>query len=608
MRIGLKLTIAFLSIASFVGIAGYLAHGTTRQVERQMDRLSRSSLRKVADTNQIITALYGDQLAAHAQLISARKQLGRSRQQAERHGLLEQHRTTIETALTRQIQVAESMVHWAEEQNLTPEGHTQALETLREFDRQFDRHLELEDEFLGLAQHDPDQAEIFLETKLCEHFETQLLPLLEAYQQDAENELTQSVRATERAMAVADQQRGLLILAAAASSVLMGLFTSRSIGKPLAALQRAADDIGKGRFDIRVPASTHDELGLLTQSIQRMAAELQQTTVSKSYLDNIIQSMREMLIVVGPDLRIVRVNQATCSELKYSEDDLIGLELKKLFVPDSLGNRECLLASLLAGSEYFMRTKTKQEFPAHCSAAAMDVASDEEQGYVCIASNISSQKEAEYQLVASLRQKELLLKEVHHRVKNNLQVISSLLSLQAKALKDPEIARLFEESQGRIRSMALIHEQLYHSDDLAQIDFAVYVRDLVRHLERGLGDQSASVHFHLAVEPLLLSLDSAIACGMIVNELVSNAQKHAFPNQHDGEIHVEFTRRSGEYCLTVADNGVGLQKEMAASADSSLGLRVVQALTTQIHGDLDVRYEAGTRFTIRFQSEKDAES
>jgi two-component sensor histidine kinase len=253
-----------------------------------------------------------------------------------------------------------------------------------------------------------------------------------------------------------------------------------------------------------------------------------------------------------------------------------------------------------------VRTRNGGRIPVHFSIAELRDDHGELDGYVCVASNISRRQEAEDRLVASLREKELLLKEVHHRVKNNLQVISSLLNLQANSLQDPEVIRLFHESQGRVRSMALIHEQLYQSDDLVQIDFAAYVRDLVQHLQQGLGNGSNRTEFHLQIEPLPLSLELAIPCGMIVNELVSNAQKHAFPEGCVGEIRIEFACHSGVYCLSVADNGVGLSRQRVVEPDGpSLGLSVVEALTRQLHGELEVCQEAGTRFVIRFQLEED---
>ena len=610
MRIGLKLTAAFLVIASLVGAAGYLAHETTKQVEQEMDRLSRSAILKVADTTEIIVALYANQLTAHAHLHAARERPTRDAPPAlsrERHGLLATHQASVENSLARQNQVAESMIRWAEDRglnDLAERERTRTLESLRQLREEFDRHMRIQDEFLAVVQKDPDHAEAFLEGRLCEHFETQLLPRLAEYRRQAENELSQSVRATERAMVVADQRRGLLIAATALAAVLMGLVTSRAIGKPLAALQHAAEEIGRGHFDVPVSVRSRDEIGMLAGSIRQMAVNLRETTVLRSHLDNIIQSMGEMLIVVDPRWRIRQVNQAACAELQYAQNDLNGRPFRVLFAPDEVPDDERLPAVLSPGIECCMRTGTGGRFPAHCSAAAMNDDRGNLEGYVCVASNISRQKEAEDRLVASLREKELLLKEVHHRVKNNLQVISSLLNLQAREILDPETAKLFRDSQGRVRSMALIHEQLYRSDDLARIDFAAYVGDLVRHLEQGLGSNATPVRFRLNIEPLPLSLDLAIPCGMIVNELVSNAQKHAFPNGQAGEIRIEFIHRDCGYCLTVADNGVGIQEETATEDSLSLGLKVVKALTRQIHGDLDVRYDDGTVFVICFNPEK----
>ena len=611
MRIGLKLTAAFLSIASLVGAAGYLAHSTTKKVEQHMDRLSRSAIIKVADTTEITVALYASQLAAHARLQAARARLEQASPpvpSADRHGDLQVFRARVMDALDRQNQVVGSVIRWAEEQGLgelAEREQSQTLVSLQQLRDEFEIHTQIQDEFLALVDQDPSRAEVFLESRLCEHFENQLLPQLTSYRDRAEQELTQSVRATERAIVVAEQRRGLLIVAAAVGAVLMGLFTSRAIGKPLMELQQAAQEVGRGKFDTRVTPRSRDELGMLAVSINQMAADLQETTVSRGYLDNIIQSMREMLIVVDPDMKIRHVNPATCTELKYEPHDLEGKFFRELFETQQFHEQADLPDLLAPGIECAMQDRNGLTIPVHCSAAKMSDEDGNLEGYVCVASNISQQKEAEAQLVASLREKELLLKEVHHRVKNNLQVISSLLNLQAKELRDSNTARLFQESQGRVRSMALIHEQLYRSSDLARIDFSAYVQDLIRYLEQGLGSRTASVRFCLDVQPIPLSLDLAIPCGMIVNELVSNAQKHAFPAGHPGEIHVAFARDSNGYALTVADNGVGIQNGLDDSESSSLGLKVVQALIRQIRGELDVSHDQGTRFTIRFTLPQD---
>ncbi len=212
--------------------------------------------------------------------------------------------------------------------------------------------------------------------------------------------------------------------------------------------------------------------------------------------------------------------------------------------------------------------------------------------------HISEQKEVESRLRASLDEKELLLKEVHHRVKNNLQVVSSLLSLQAHEAHSPETLRLLDESRHRIRAMALIHEQLYRSDDLSQIDFAVYVEQLAGQLSRS-HEGGVRLAVRVEAEPCRLPLDQAVPCGMIVSELVSNAAKHAFPGREKGQIVVGFAQQAGQYHLSVQDDGVGVPAETAVGAES-LGLRVVRALVRQIHGQLHVEGRAGTLFNITF--------
>ena len=609
MRIGLKLTAAFLSIASLVGAAGYMAQRTSKQVEQQMEVLSRSAIVKVADTMEITVALYASQLASHTLMVATRSgQAGdEPARAAARHGPVAERLQAVDAGLDRQRLAAESLIRWATGEGLAEivqRETNQTLPLLERLEEEFTQHRRLQEEFAALLSENVEQAGRFLNLELCRHAETRLLPLLAEYRRRAEKELTGGIRTTERAMVVANGRRGLLLVAAAVCAVLMGFFVSRSIGVPLGLLQRAAAEVGQGRFDVRVAIRRRDEIGMLAAQVNQMAADLKATTVSRTYLDNIIRSMREMLIVVDPELAVRRVNPAACAELGQTEDQLAGRSLPELFIPDDLPDSGQLLEALSPGMECFMKNASGAPVPVHCSAAEMRNEMGRPEGFVCVASNISRQKRAEAQLRASLQEKELLLKEVHHRVKNNLQVISSLLNLQSREISDPEIAQLFQESQGRIRSMALIHEQLYRSSDLARIDFAAYVEDLVGHLRRGVGRRAAPVTFQLEVQPLPLPLDLAIPCGMIVNELVSNALEHAFPDGRSGEIRVRFTQDADGYHLAVADDGVGIKKDRSDAQPPSLGLRVVEALTRQIDGDLTVRHNGGARFEIRFQGKQ----
>ena len=190
----------------------------------------------------------------------------------------------------------------------------------------------------------------------------------------------------------------------------------------------------------------------------------------------------------------------------------------------------------------------------------MFVAPIPEAGYVNLyTSDITERKRAEERIKASLREKEVLLKEIHHRVKNNLQVISSLVSLQADGLADPTLRDLFQDVRDRVRSMALVHEKLYQSANLARVEFADYARSLLALPLAGPRRRRGRVRLTLDLEPVSLSVETAVPCGLILNELVSNALKHAFPGGRGGEVAVALhAGPDGRVRLRVRDNGVGL--------------------------------------------------
>jgi two-component sensor histidine kinase len=202
-------------------------------------------------------------------------------------------------------------------------------------------------------------------------------------------------------------------------------------------------------------------------------------------------------------------------------------------------------------------------------------------------------------LSAALAAKEVLLQEVHHRVKNNLQIISSLLNLQAESL--PDIAqRALEDSQRRIRSMALVHEQLYGGADPGELDFADYVKSLTSDLMNAYRGELERVQLRLELEPVLLGVSHAISCGLILNELVTNALKYAFPGSRSGEILVGLHGQGEKIELRVADDGVGFSPGFDWTQSHSLGLRIVALLTHQLSGTLRNDPAAGTSFTLTF--------
>ena len=206
---------------------------------------------------------------------------------------------------------------------------------------------------------------------------------------------------------------------------------------------------------------------------------------------------------------------------------------------------------------------------------------------------------SDQQLRQSLAEKESLLKEIHHRVKNNLQIVSSLLYLQEDYMKDAKGVEILRESQNRVKSMALIHEQLYGTADLAKIDFGRYIQGLTANLFDAYGIDPVRIRLNVQADDIALGVDMAVPCGLIINELVSNALKHAFLPDGGGTIDIVIrTLNAGRIEIVVADDGIGLVEPPADAEKKSLGLRLIDTLTTQLGGTLVIKTENGTRFSI----------
>ncbi len=213
--------------------------------------------------------------------------------------------------------------------------------------------------------------------------------------------------------------------------------------------------------------------------------------------------------------------------------------------------------------------------------------------------DLSERVRAEERIKRSLQEKEILLKEIHHRVKNNLQVISSLLNLQSEYLPDRRGTEMFTESQHRVKSMALIHEKLYLSEDLGRLDFADYVQALAASLFQSYRI-SSQVALRVNVEEVSLGIDQAIPCGLIINELVSNSLKHAFADR-GGELRIDLRQREQAITLEISDDGVGLPGDVNVQDSKSLGLKLVNILVGQLKGTMQVHRESGTQFMVEFE-------
>ena len=326
----------------------------------------------------------------------------------------------------------------------------------------------------------------------------------------------------------------------------------------------------------------------------------------------LLESAPDGIVVVNSSGTIVIVNSQTERLFGYTRQELIGQAIEML-VPERFrdahtGDREAYVSDprlrpMGAGRALTGRTKDGHEFPVEISLSPL--VTDQGRMVMSIIRDITERRRAEEIIQASLREKEALLKEIHHRVKNNLQVTSSLLRLQAAAINDDAVRAMFEETENRIRSMALVHEKLYQSSNLSRIDLGDYIRSLGELLFRSSAISPDTVRLEVSGSTFL-SIDTAVPCGLIVNELLSNALKHAFPGGREGLIRVTLDERPGRLiALDVQDDGVGLPPGFDSDRTGTLGLMLVQGLVQQIDGTMSMKSEdEGAGFLIVFPAER----
>ncbi len=216
--------------------------------------------------------------------------------------------------------------------------------------------------------------------------------------------------------------------------------------------------------------------------------------------------------------------------------------------------------------------------------------------------DITDHKKADNKIRESLKEKEILLREIHHRVKNNLQIISVLLSLQSEEIEDPQILEKYKESENRIHSMALIHERMYQSKDLSSIDFSDYVENLIADITYAYGFDTQMLEIKMDLDKSNLSIETVMPLGLIINELVSNSLKYAFKDVENNKISIIFKKEeNNKFKLEIIDNGRGFPEDIDFKNTKSLGLQLVNELVSQIDGIINLERNKGSHFTIHFQ-------
>ncbi|MGD2244938.1 MAG: PAS domain S-box protein [Candidatus Aminicenantes bacterium] len=346
--------------------------------------------------------------------------------------------------------------------------------------------------------------------------------------------------------------------------------------------------------------------GILTDITKRKQAE-EELQAREAYLDQLIETAQEAIVMADNTGKALRINQEFTRLFGYAQEETVGQNLDELIVPQKLQKNATLITEKVAKGEKVsfeaIRRHKNGRMIAVSVLASPIVIGGKQVGTYGIYRNITERKKAEEQIKASLKEKEILLQEVHHRVKNNMQIISSLLNLQSRHVKDKESLGLFKSSQNRVKSMALIHERLYQSKDFTRIDVADYVQNLTNHLFITYGINKDTIKLKMNIKDIFLDINNAIPCALIINELVSNSLKHAFPNGKKGEIQISMRPLSkDEIELVVGDNGVGMPEDANLKNTKSLGLYLVNMLAKdQLHGEIKLDKTKGTAFRFRLR-------
>lgn len=435
-----------------------------------------------------------------------------------------------------------------------------------------------------------------------------------------------------------------LILVVIIAIITTNLLLSRKyLFKPLARLERSTKLIAEGNLNAIIDISAKDEIGKLAQSFSRMIQSIKSITASRdvlnheieermkieerlrdsegkyrSLIDDVIDQVEAGIFILDSDFKVVWINKTLEKYFGLKREDIIGKDKRQLI-------SEQIMYSFVDGEDFFNKIIATYNDNTYMENFECFITSSSDRkerwlehwsrpihsgfyknGRIELYYDITSRKISEKKIKASLKEKNVLFSEIHHRVKNNMQVVVSLLSLQAEKISEKRIFDMFKESQSRIEAMAMVHEKMYLTSDLANIDFGEYVKSFVNSLAVSYGIGSDEITIHTNIKEITFDLDNAIPCALIINELVSNCLKYAFPDERTGEIRITLNEiNEEEFELIVKDNGTGLPENFNFDDITTLGLHLTKTIVEhQLDGKIEIDKTGGTGFHILFKRQK----
>lgn len=348
--------------------------------------------------------------------------------------------------------------------------------------------------------------------------------------------------------------------------------------------------------NIKYPKEGQSEIGLVSDVSDLEKVEM---GVDNNISQKLINSMKDGLLVLDRKGRPIMINPAFTYMTHYTLEEITGAEPSHPYwSPEDTSQVLEIIRGEMEDLELFFHRKDGTRFPVIISPSSF-IAPDGEKYYFVTIKDISSLKNVENELKNALKEKDVLMSEVHHRVKNNLQIISSLLSLQSDYIQNKKDLEIFRDTQNRAKSMALIHEKLYQSNSMKNLNIRDYILALCDEIMNTYRGEGKEVDLKLDIDDMMLDVDVAMPVGLILNELISNSLKHAFPD-NKGKIELKLKEVSSRVLIEVIDDGVGISDDLDWRNTNSLGLQLVNNLTRQIDGSIEMDNSQGTHFSISF--------
>lgn len=611
MRLGTKLLLSFLAVAFLVLITGSLSYYLSNEIKNDLILESQQSATELQILTEMTVSLQNSFLYTRNFLTESEK-LREGDQSLRTSSQVRQAREMIGESMGR---FSNSQGSYAGKAMRNDLGSSELQDLQQRMYSLMDSLTAAYGPYRGLIDElleqdmEEDYGEEIFNVTIEPYFRNTLLPLLHNLRENSNLFLDLQQAKLEDQAEQTVRRIILVTLLGFAASLLFAFVIYRSITQPVNTLTTAAREIGSGNLDQRIKLRSNDELSRLAETFNQMAENLSKSMVSRSYVNNIIQSMGDMLFVTDGEGIVQMTNKTVNRKLGYTNTDLNDHTVWQIFHEDEREEiRQTIVNHDLTVNEIETRLISKEGhvIPVILSTTLLNDEVNDDTRLVFVASDISVQKESERKISESLHEKNILLAEIHHRVKNNLAVISGLLQMQMWNMKNDNARLALQHSQLRIQSIALVHEKLYQNETFADISISDFVKELVDAVSESFKKPDQDVTLDFQLENIKMNINQAVPFSLLLNECIVNSYKHAFNGYKNGNISIELHKKQKQIQIEIADDGVGLPESFDFEKQQSLGVTLIRTLVSQLRGQ--ARYESetagkGTRFLLEFTLE-----